>query len=38
MGKQAAEILFGRLSGRLIEAKQELVMPSQLIARASTAS
>ena len=38
MGKQAAEILFGRLSGRLTEAKQELVMPSQLVARASTAS
>lgn len=37
MGKQAAEILFGRLSGRLNEAKQELIMPSQLIARASTA-
>jgi len=38
MGKQAAEILFGRLSGRIITAEQELVMPSQLIARASTAS
>jgi LacI family transcriptional regulator len=38
MGKQAAEMLFGRLSGRLIEAEQELVMPSQLVARASTAS
>jgi LacI family transcriptional regulator len=38
MGKQAAEILFGRLSGRLVEAEQELVMPSQLVARASSAS
>jgi LacI family transcriptional regulator len=38
MGKQAAEMLFGRLSGRLIEAEQELIMPSQLVARASTAS
>lgn len=38
MGKQAAEILFGRLSGRLVEAEQELIMPSQLVARASTAS
>lgn len=38
MGKQAAEMLFDRLSGRLVEAEQELVMPSQLLARASTAS
>ncbi|QEM09033.1 LacI family DNA-binding transcriptional regulator [Mucilaginibacter rubeus] len=38
MGKQAAEILFGRLSGRIITTEQELVMPSQLIARASTSS
>jgi len=38
MGQQAAEILFGRLSGRIIEGEQELVMPSQLIVRASTSS
>ena len=37
MGKQAAQLLFDHLSGRDVTTNKEVVLPSQLVVRASTA-
>lgn len=37
MGKQAAQLLFDHLSGKYVETGKEIVLPSQLMVRASTA-
>jgi LacI family transcriptional regulator len=37
MGKQAAQLLFDHLSGRYVETNKEIVLPSKLVVRASTA-
>lgn len=37
MGKQAAQLLFDHLSGKYVETGKEIVLPSQLVVRASTA-